>query len=58
MQRVNLARAGDDPPDVVVVDRLYELRHPKPAVTDLARSLGLHRTRVDRLDLWMRAPPS
>jgi hypothetical protein len=53
--RVRLPEVATSPPDVVIVDRLYERRHPRPEVRDLARRLGLERVRVDRLDLFL--PP-
>jgi hypothetical protein len=53
--RVRLPEVAASPPDVVIVDRLYERRHPRPEVRDVARSLGLERVQVDRLDLFL--PP-
>jgi 4-amino-4-deoxy-L-arabinose transferase-like glycosyltransferase len=53
--RVRLPEVADQPPDVVIVDRMYERRHPRPEVRDVARRLGLERVRVDRLDVFL--PP-
>ena len=53
--RVRLPEVATSPPDVVIVDRLYEQRHPRPEVRDVARRLGLERVRVDRLDVFLPA---
>jgi 4-amino-4-deoxy-L-arabinose transferase-like glycosyltransferase len=53
--RVRLPEVATTPPDVVIVDRLYEQRHPRPEIRDVARRLGLERVRVDRLDVFL--PP-
>lgn len=53
---VRLADVAARPPHVVIVDRLFERRHPKPGVRDVARSVGLVRIQVDRLDVFI--PPA
>jgi hypothetical protein len=53
--RVRLPEVATQRPDVVIVDRLYERRYPRPEVRDVARMLGLERVRVDRLDVFL--PP-
>lgn len=54
-ERVRLPEVAEQPPDAVIVDRLYERRYPRPEVRDVARMLGLERVRVDRLDVFL--PP-
>jgi hypothetical protein len=53
---VRLPEVATRPPDVVIVDRLYERRYPRPEVRDVARMLGLERVQVDRLDVFL--PPA
>jgi hypothetical protein len=55
-ERVRVDDVAARRPDVVVVDREFERRHPKPEVRDLAQDLGLVRIPVDRLDVFV--PPS
>ncbi len=58
MQRLRSAAPGGPPPDVVIVDRLFEQRHPNRMVRHTADASGLVPVRVDRLDVWLRRTPS
>jgi hypothetical protein len=53
-RRLGAVRPDDPPPDVVIVDRLFERRHPRPIVREVAARAGLRHVRVDRLDVWLR----
>jgi 4-amino-4-deoxy-L-arabinose transferase-like glycosyltransferase len=55
-ERVRIDDVAARSPDVVIVDRLFERRHPKPEVRELVQDLGLVRIPVDRLDVFV--PPS
>jgi 4-amino-4-deoxy-L-arabinose transferase-like glycosyltransferase len=57
MPRVWATAPGGPPPDVVIVDRLFERRHPNRAVRHIADAAGLEPVRVDRLDVWLRRRP-
>ncbi len=53
MDLVWSGQAATRPPDVVVVDRQYEQRHPRPDIRAIARGRGLVPVRVDRLDVYL-----